>query len=140
MKVIPTPEQAAQCFAYYEKLIEPLRMVAMDAGYALAVHGSLRRDIDLIACPWVVWAIDPCELAERLFAEAKRVTDGRCFRADSESGPYFLAGSPGMKSHRRLVWVFHLVGSGGPYIDLSVMSRCEDLTVDELIAMTDAKR
>lgn len=32
--------------------IEEMRSVARSHGYALAVHGSLARDLDLIAVPW----------------------------------------------------------------------------------------
>jgi hypothetical protein len=37
----------------YELLIGPLREVARSKGYVLAVHGTLIRDIDLVACPWI---------------------------------------------------------------------------------------
>ena len=31
--------------------------VAREMGYALALHGSMNRDMDLIAVPWVVGAL-----------------------------------------------------------------------------------
>lgn len=39
-------------------VIDRVREVAREHGYAVAVHGSLReeRDIDLVAIPWVPWA------------------------------------------------------------------------------------
>jgi hypothetical protein len=43
--------------AKYELLIEPLRAVARSLGYALTVHGSLVRDIDLVAVPWTSDAV-----------------------------------------------------------------------------------
>lgn len=48
--------------------IESIRLLAHDKGYALAVHGSLERDVDLIAVPWVDWAVSPLELAEHIAA------------------------------------------------------------------------
>lgn len=36
-----------------DELVEEIRAVAREHGYALAVHGSRRRDLDLLAVPWV---------------------------------------------------------------------------------------
>ena len=49
-----------QCFyaVYYQKLIKTAR----DCGYALAIHGSMSRDFDLIAMPWTVEAVSDDEL------------------------------------------------------------------------------
>lgn len=52
----------------------PLRAAARAAGYTLAVHGSLRRDFDLVAIPWREGAVGPAyalafllgQLAEQL--------------------------------------------------------------------------
>lgn len=105
----------------YHELLDPLRKVAASYGYALAVHGSTARDIDLVAVPWADIAVDPLTLAEALRTEAARV-HGRAFNRDHRARPtYQRLGSPGEKPHGRLVWTFHL--GGGPYIDLSVMPR-----------------
>ena len=106
--------------AMYELLIEPLRAVARSHGYALAVHGSLVRDIDLIACPWTREAASAKALADAIEAEARRV-NGRAFPLPHEDDEWYRAGKPGLKPHGRLCWTFHL--GGGPYIDLSVMPR-----------------
>jgi hypothetical protein len=37
-------------YAYY---FEALKAIAKDYGYNLVVHGSMNRDLDLIAIPWV---------------------------------------------------------------------------------------
>lgn len=130
----------------HDKLIDPLRERARELGYALAVHGTLRRDIDLIACPWTVEAVPERELAEALFAVAEEVNGTAywswhlCDRPVGKSGPFdlekyldkeaadanfarefTLAGGPGVKPHGRLGWVINL--GGGPYIDLAVMPR-----------------
>jgi hypothetical protein len=54
-----------------------MRNVAREHGYALAVHGSLARDIDLIAVPWRESVAD----AEVLMADLKGVTVGLFGRA-----------------------------------------------------------
>src|ERR1700736_3980142 len=50
----------------YRRIIPQLRRVAKQAGYGLGVHGSLRRDLDLIAVPWVKCALAPNTLAARM--------------------------------------------------------------------------
>lgn len=43
-----TPDQIKPNYAMYPDLAK----IAQQHGYALAVHGSLARDFDLIAVPW----------------------------------------------------------------------------------------
>lgn len=138
----------------YEKLIEPIREKSRELGYAIAVHGTLKRDIDLIACPWTPEAVPERELADALFALVEHI-HGRAYwswhlieRPVGKSGPfdlegklnkeaadanfareYTLAGAPGSKPHGRLGWVINL--GGGPYIDLSVMPRVAELTMGD---------
>ncbi len=61
----PAPH-AAMTREYYDVLIKALRHVAYRCGYALATHGSLGFDIDLIACPWRDSCIDADSLAEEI--------------------------------------------------------------------------
>lgn len=121
MKQPVTPEQAARAMADYILLIAPLRAIAKAHGYALGVHGSLARDIDLIACPWAEPedTSPPAVLAEAIRVEAERVV-GHAFQHPAEADDdYFKNGCPTAKPHGRLCWAFHLCG--GPYLDLSVM-------------------
>lgn len=46
--------------------IELIRHLAKDVGYAIGVHGSLERDLDLIAVPWTVGAVSKEALIEYL--------------------------------------------------------------------------
>jgi hypothetical protein len=39
--------------AFYRQQLPEIKQKARDVGWAVAVHGSLRRDLDLIALPWV---------------------------------------------------------------------------------------
>lgn len=57
---------AAICAKALELAIRPFRNVAREYGYALAVHGSLARDIDLVAVPWTEQARDPDALLSDL--------------------------------------------------------------------------
>lgn len=110
----------------FAKLIEPLREKARELGYAIGVHGTLKRDIDLIACPWTSGAVAAEELAEALRVVAEGVT-GWAKPHPLEVDEHFKRGMPHVKPHGRLAWSFHLTekfqGGGGPYIDLSVMPR-----------------
>lgn len=38
-------------------MVDGIRAIARSCGYAIGEHGSKERDLDLIACPWVAWAI-----------------------------------------------------------------------------------
>ena len=39
--------------SYYGIMFEPLKEIAIKYGYNLVLHGSLNRDMDLIAIPWI---------------------------------------------------------------------------------------
>lgn len=38
---------------FYAAALPTMRTAARSLGYALAVHGSLKRDFDIIAVPWI---------------------------------------------------------------------------------------
>lgn len=120
MKTELTPRDRIRCRLLYEELIGPLRETARANGYAIGVHGSLARDIDLIAVPWTAEAVDELELAEALRKTAEGIT-GAAFISPHEDCDHMRNGMPGFKPHGRRVWSFHL--GHGPYIDLSVMPR-----------------
>lgn len=65
-----SPAQRRAMGAYIATLLEdllpPMRLAARGCGYALAVHGSLQRDIDIVAIPWTVQAGEPELLVARL--------------------------------------------------------------------------
>lgn len=120
----PTPEEIR---AHTRKLIgrklrrvlQPIRTAARELGYAIAVHGSLSRDIDLVAVPWTQTAACAQDLAARVFEVAReRNGDVGFFAKDDMPSLEVLTGEK--KPHGRRAWSFHL---GGTYIDLSVMPR-----------------
>ena len=127
MKQPPDEAWRARCKRLADLLIEPLRAVARDHGYALGVHGTLERDIDLIAAPWSNPLSPARVLAEAIQARARELNHGiaECIDEIGASNPeYFRRGSPCAKPHGRLSWSYHL--GGGPYIDLSVLAPGED--------------
>ena len=107
--------------AAYVALYPELCAVARGCGYALAVHGSLGRDFDLIAVPWTPEAVSDAELVEAL----RSFCGGRVFEAKSETdgtvGP-----NPTAKPHGRMAWSLHVIHPAtikAPYLDISVMPR-----------------
>jgi hypothetical protein len=93
----------------YARIYTIARCLAWAEGYALSVHGSFTRDLDLIATPWTEGACDPEKLAGRIIEAA-----GLREKMDN----------PGRKPHGRLVWTMHLPGFGEPrWVDLSVMPK-----------------
>lgn len=105
----------AMCAPMYAILYAELRLIAKGHGYALAIHGSMKRDLDLIAVPWVQDASTPEKLVNAI-----REFIGCGYTGNLNSG--------NAKPHNRLTYVFHLdeheqnkLYGDGPYIDLSVM-------------------
>ena len=95
----PKPGFAPLYCAMYPELVE----VARKCGYALAVHGSLQRDFDLIAVPWVKDTTPPVGLIAKL----------------TEEFPLEIIGKIGVKDHGRLVWTLS-IGYGECFVDLSI--------------------
>jgi len=94
------------------KVIDDVRAVAREHGYAIAVHGSLRaeRDIDLIAAPWTKNA-HACSTLVRAIGKLPYLKHNR----DWEGKPHGRQGSTFKILHR---------AKGCPvYVDLSVMPR-----------------
>lgn len=102
---------------YYAVLFPALVGVARVHGYALAIHGSMSRDCDIIAVPWVEYVSAPIVLV-RALAE---VCQGSL--SHSVHWPVLKEEPPTNKPHRRLSWCIYLSdrGGSGPYLDVSVM-------------------
>lgn len=101
----PTGRAAAYAF-----LLPSLVTVARQCGYALGVHGSMQRDLDLIAVPWVAEAAEPEALVEAL----RESVGGYLSEHDNNGDPY-------IKPHGRVCWAIHF--GGGMYLDISIMAR-----------------
>ena len=50
---------------FYACIFQYLQQIAADNGYNLVVHGSMNRDLDLIAIPWVDNPIKEKELVKK---------------------------------------------------------------------------
>ncbi len=97
----PKPSYApVYAAAMYPELAE----IARSHGYALAVHGSLARDLDLIAIPWV----DNPGTPEAVIAEITTTFAAR------------EIGEVGKKPHGRLAYTLS-IGFGHCAIDLQFM-------------------
>ncbi len=112
-------------------LIPGLMKASREVGYSLAVHGSLMRDLDLIAVPWTEDSVS----AERLILHILASVDGRLRNGahkpeGSEEWVRVNASEPKAKPHGRLAWSIH-VGHEGLYLDVSVMPRAPVLPSED---------
>ena len=98
----------------YAGLYPGLCEVAREHGYALAIHGSMANDMDLIAVPWTDEAVGADTLAYAMWERVKWLR---------HKAPF--PGEPEIRPHGRLAWFFPLLqappSEGRSGIDLSVM-------------------
>lgn len=93
-------------FTLYGILIE----IARKHGYALAVHGSLTRDMDLIAVPWIEHVSSHLELLAEIYESVGiNKVDGTL--------PY---SSIEIRPHGRIAYT--IPTGGGGYVDISIMN------------------
>ena len=90
--------------AHYEAVLPDVRAAARACGYGVGVHGSMTRDLELIAVPWVEQAASANDLAHAVQRAACGV-----------SGAWQVEHKP----HGRIGYTLHIGRSG--YIDLSVV-------------------
>lgn len=99
--------------AVQDAFIEKVREIARQCGYAVGVHGSRQRDLDLIAVPWTENAIAPQHLVDAL-----------CERLNLILKPHpepELLTNPTRKPNGRIAWAL----CGAPacrYLDISVFA------------------
>jgi hypothetical protein len=103
---------------FYAAIWPRLSGVARDHGYALALHGTLGRDMDLIACPWTDDAAPGDVLVEAL-AEASDGWVPEYAKASDEPEPVKM---PRPKPHGRTGWLIYFKRADC-YLDVSVMPR-----------------
>lgn len=94
----------------YLAFLPGLVRIARDHGYALAVHGSMVNDFDVIAVPWIEEAAEPLVLAEAI-----RVACGGVFGGRPDSLEHYTP-----KPHGRMAVSIHLCAED-LYVDLSIM-------------------
>ncbi len=103
----------------YVGLFPILSEVAQKFGYALAVHGSISRDFDLVAVPWTEHAND-AETLIRAIAERISYTRDTVITIDRLFTPPYTENKP----HGRISWAIPL--DCGAVLDISVMPRRND--------------
>lgn len=101
----------------YAQILPRLRTVAREHGYALGLHGSMRRDLDLIAAPWT----DDAKSAKEL-VDALAVSCGG-FVVGADLGGKWTAERGTAQPHGRESW--NICFGGNPFLDVSVMPRME---------------
>ncbi len=109
------PARAAAYVCVYPMLLE----IAKQHGYSLAIHGSMHRDMDLVAIPWTEEATD----AHTLIKAFKEATDTVITSKEWDRlVPEF---DPSKKPHGRVAYSLHCTEEGmfGAYFDISVMPR-----------------
>ena len=93
----------------YARVFTIARCLAWSEGYALVMHGSFTRDLDLIAIPWTKSACKPEHLMRRI---------------EDAAGLNNITDEPGGKEHGRLVWTLMFPSFNDPrFVDLSIMPR-----------------
>jgi hypothetical protein len=102
---------------FYVQMLPTIRMVAKEHGYAIGLHGSLQRDLDLIAVPWV----ENCSDKESLARAIHRATIGL------ESASYDWEKKPHgrMATSFPMCWIDFPIGDekSTGHIDLSVIEQ-----------------
>lgn len=101
----------------YARIFTIARCLAWAEGYAIAMHGSFTRDLDLIAVPWAPHACEPEHLAKRI---------------ESAAGLKITAPPKNDKPHNRLVWTMTLPEFGDPrFVDLSIIPPQHEVELSE---------
>ena len=94
----------------YAMCIDGLTEIAHAHGYALALHGSMTRDLDIVCVPWA----EDVKPAEEMLAEMALQFS---WVGGGEEGSGVVQG-PTEKPHGRRAW--SIVLGSGAYFDVSV--------------------
>ncbi len=114
-EVVPGTEELSEWTQRVKDTVFYARVHCREKGYALAAHGSLRRDIDLVAVPWTDEACSAEELAQYLYDSLAKL--------DRIVGWGAGGSTPEQRPHGRLSWAMMLASYPVCYIDLSVAPR-----------------
>ena len=94
--------------SYFLHVLPAMKLAAKHVGYALTTHGSMTKDIDLVAIPWVETTQGPHELLDAL--------------CEACGGFRPVNGKVEKKPHGRVAYAIFIPGSS-LVIDLSVITR-----------------
>lgn len=102
----------------YARVFTIARCIAWSEGYALMMHGSFTRDLDLAAVPWTEKATDPEHLVRRIVSNL----DDLELLVKGPKAPSQATHKP----HGRLAWTLTFKAFGDPrFVDLSVTPRIQ---------------
>ena len=109
--------QGAYNRALLDLILPPMRRIAKDFGYAITVHGSLNRDIDLVAIPWCEHDVAAPEVLVMKLCPAIAGVTGRCnWMRGTETMVDFTPKPHGRVAATLLVWC----GEDSANLDLSI--------------------
>lgn len=94
--------------AFYASMYEDIRKCTLDCGWAVALHGSLSSDMDIMAMPWIEDAVSFEELIKKL---------SELFVGNISSENYFITYNE--KPHNRVVATIPIFADF--YLDISTI-------------------
>lgn len=100
--------------AFYACMWEDIRQCAMDCGWAVALHGSLASDMDIMAMPWVENAIPFEDMIDKV---------SKLFTDNDISSQYVVAFN--VKPHDRVVATIPIFDDF--YLDISTIEKVESV-------------
>lgn len=104
--------RAASNRVLVDAILPAMRLAARRCGYAIAVHGSLCRDVDLVAVPWI----------EHGVASADDLVGALVGAIGGVASSCHPAGDWTNKPHGRRAKILHVFAGGiSTALDLSVM-------------------
>jgi hypothetical protein len=106
----------------YAQLLPIIRESAKPLGYAIGIHGSMRGDFDLIACPWTEDAAPAEDLIKAIAEHVRGFVVGRDGSVASQRGTVMPEAT--VKPHGRRTW--NVCWGGIIRLDVSVMPRTGD--------------
>lgn len=110
----PEPSYAPVYCAIYPDLAK----IAREHGYALAIHGSLQRDFDLVCVPWIVEPSSPQVVVDEIVSRY--------------NFSFFQPFPPKMMLHGRLCYT--LVYGHTAFLDLSFMPYVKEFVEPDLLS------
>lgn len=145
-------ERLSRIKALSEHILAEMRRIARQDGWALAVHGSMTRDLDVVAVPWTDEASDETAFVEAMRAAVARELGGVAVIGAGEDGR-----TRGVKAkpHGRRCWTIHSTSEqlvedehgAHPYVDLSVLDlrttpsqRLDAATVERCVEAAEAEK
>jgi len=97
---------------FYAVVFTKLNRIAARFGYAVALHGSMQRDFDIVLIPWT----EDAEPEEKLLQAIQKFVSG-------PGKNYDIMKQATEKPHGRKAYVLYF--DDGKYLDISTMPRCE---------------